>query len=55
MEETEKGLKGGAFFYVDHQLDIREGDPVDRAQGDLLEVPQWQPVDPHTALATQDL
>lgn len=55
MEAADKGLQGGASFYLDHHLDAREGDPVGGTQGDLFQEPQHQPVDPHTAPATQGL
>lgn len=55
MEVAEKGLKGGTPLLADQHLDAREGDSVDGAQGNLLQVPQGQPVDPHTALAGQHL
>lgn len=55
MEIADKGLKGGAPLFADEHLDAREGDSVDGVQGNLLQVPQRQPVDPHTALAGQHL
>lgn len=55
MEAADKGLQGGASLYADHHLDAGEGNPVDHAQGNLLQEPQSQPVDPHTALAAQGL
>lgn len=55
MEAADKGLQGGASFNVHHHLDAREGDPVDGAQGNLLQEPQRQPIDPHAALAAQRL
>lgn len=55
METADKVLQGGASFYVDHHLHTGEGDPVDRAQADLFQEPQGQPVDPNAAPATQSL
>lgn len=55
MEAADKALQRGASFYADHHLDAGEGDPVDWAQRKLLQEPQSQPVDPHTAPAAQGL
>lgn len=55
MEVADEGLKGGSPLSADYHLDAREGDSVDNAKGDLLQVPQWKPIDPHTALAGQHL
>lgn len=55
MEAADKGLQGGASLYADHHLDAGEGNPVDHAQWNLLQEPQSQPIDPHTAFAAQGL